>query len=90
MNAKRPYRPTLEQVEDRIVLSFSFSNFLNSIFPGFHRSKVPKPVSHTTVVKGTSTAHTHAPAHVPAHNPAHPHVSAHPHVIHAMKQKVHA
>ena len=79
MNAKRPYRPALERVEDRIVLSFSFSHLVNSIFPGIDKPKVHH-VAHSTVSNGTTTPHVH--------HHAHPH--AHTHAIHAMKHKVHA
>jgi hypothetical protein len=43
MKGPRAYRPTVQRLEDRVVLSLSFGSFLHSLFPLFSSgSKHPK------------------------------------------------
>jgi hypothetical protein len=84
---KRSFRPALQQVEDRVVLSFSFSNLLHTLFPGFSKPQVHHPAKHPTAHAATPkvkhpAVHAATPV-VHAHAPAHPKVQAHG--IHAMK-----
>ena len=74
MNDKRSFRPRLEQVEDRVVMSFSLGNFVNSIFPGLDKPHVVK--------------HVGAPRVHPAHTAAHRHPLPHHHGIHALRHAV--
>ena len=51
MKPTRSFRPALEAVENRVVLSFSLSHFFDSIFPGLGSSHTstpaaPKPAAH--------------------------------------------
>lgn len=61
MNAKRSYHPVVQQVEDRVVLSFSWSNLVHTLFPLFDSSS-----SHTA-------KHVAHPAPAAHHNASRPH-----------------
>jgi hypothetical protein len=64
-----PFRPSVQPLEDRVVLSFSFSKMLHSVFPFVHDSSNKKPAAHV--------AHTQTPRQV-----FHPHARVHARAAH--------
>ena len=79
----RLFQPGMQVLEDRTVLSVSFSHFLHSVFP-FVTDKTSKP-KHRPAILGTQSASTITPAvvspHIRAVRPGH---------IHAMIQPINA
>ncbi|MCA1686759.1 MAG: hypothetical protein LC745_12480, partial [Planctomycetia bacterium] len=69
MEARRSFRPALQQVEDRIVLSSSLNHFFDSIVPKFGHHHA----SHATVHTATARPHPAAEHHaaVPHHHGIH-------------------
>ena len=53
MRKRRALKPVVQPLEDRTVLSFSFSNLLHSILPFIHSgsSNSSKPASHMTAAQ---------------------------------------
>lgn len=80
MKTTRGFRPSLQPLEGRVVLSFSLPKVLHSIFPFIKDTTRPKPIHGEASVyqhlpaghAASHDAHTHAHAHPP-------HVAAHPH-----------
>jgi hypothetical protein len=79
MRPRRSFRPGVQTLEGRVVLSFSFSKMLHSIFPFIKDDSAPKkkPAAHVVQV-ARPPRHTRPAAVHPAQTKTHPHAVLHP------------
>lgn len=75
MRRERTFRPSLQPLEGRVVLSLSFSKMFHSVFGIVENHKANPKAHHSLALSSTPQPAGHVPA---GHHPrAHPHTKHH-------------